>query len=63
MLKTKQKTKEETKHEDTQIPESIPVIDSSDILSQLNAVEEDQNDWDLQDDGEPMADEGECGCF
>jgi hypothetical protein len=63
MLKTKQKTKEATKHEDTQIPESIPVIDSSDIAAQLNAIEDVGNDWDLQDDGEQMADEGECGCF
>lgn len=64
----KQKPKKITNNKHEQIPESVPVIDNSDLLDRLNAVsqtqEEEGTDFESMDDGSSIDGGGsECGCW
>ena len=61
----KQYAKEETKDKNTtqQIPESVSVTDSSEILAKLNGEMSDEVDYEAMDDGSEVGDfEEVCGC-
>jgi len=66
MQEQKQKSKDKVEQKDTQIPKAAPVIDNSDLLSQLSEAtkEESETDYSAMDDGSSIDDGGGgCSCF
>jgi len=65
MQKQKQKPEAKDKQKQEQIPEGVPVIDNSDLLSQLSeaAKEENEVDYSAMDDGSSIGDDGGCSCW